>query len=94
MSAFENTKQSRVVSDVIPRRGMLFEEEQQQDLAELLSSYGSDKDRNGYAHVYSVLFDGIKDRKMNVLEIGIGTMIEGAPSSMKGYVEDLSLIHI
>jgi len=58
------------------------------DLADLLNHYGSDKDSSGYTHVYSIMFDHIKNEKMNVLEIGIGTMIAGASSSMKYYMPD------
>jgi len=58
------------------------------DLAELFNKYQSDKDRNGYSHLYSVLFDSIKHKELNVLEIGIGTMKENACSSMKGYMPD------
>ena len=59
-----------------------------EDLADLFNKYGSDKDRNGYSHLYSILFDKIKHDKLNVLEIGIGTMVENACSSMKGYMPD------
>jgi len=58
------------------------------DLAELFNKYGSDKDRNGYSHLYSILFDNIKNNTLNVLEIGIGTMIPGVSSSMKNYMPD------
>lgn len=58
------------------------------DLAELFKKYGSDKDRNGYSHLYSTLFDKIKNDKLNVLEIGIGTMVPNVCSSMKGYMTD------
>lgn len=58
------------------------------DLADLFNKYGSDKDRNGYSHLYSILFDNLKNDKLNVLEIGIGTMIQNARSSMKGYMPD------
>lgn len=58
------------------------------DLADLFNKYGSDKDRNGYSHLYSILFDRIKNEKLNVLEIGIGTMIPNVSSSMKGYMPD------
>jgi hypothetical protein len=58
------------------------------DLSDLFNHYGSDKDRNGYSHLYSILFDSIKNEKLNVLEIGIGTMLEGASSSMKNYMPD------
>jgi len=58
------------------------------DLAMLFKKYGSDKDRNGYSHLYSTLFDKIKNDKLNVLEVGIGTMIPNVLSSMKGYMTD------
>lgn len=55
------------------------------DLAQLFNHYGSDKDNNGYVQAYSTLFSHLKDKEISLLEIGIGTMIEGAPSSMLGY---------
>ena len=58
------------------------------DLSDLFNHYGSDKDRNGYSHLYSILFDNIRNEKMNVLEIGIGTMIPNVKSSMKNYMPD------
>jgi len=58
------------------------------ELADLFNHYGSDKDRNGYSHLYSILFDNIKNEKLNILEIGIGTMTAGACSSMKNYMPD------
>lgn len=60
----------------------------QMDLAELFRKYGSDKDVNGYSQLYHTLFDRIKDEKLNFLEIGIGTMIPGAHSSMVGYAPE------
>jgi len=61
------------------------------DLADLFNKYGSDKDSSGYSHVYSIMFDKIKHEKLNVLEIGIGTMIPNVQSSMKGYMPDTYL---
>lgn len=58
------------------------------DLADIFNKYGSDKDRNGYSHLYSILFDHLKNESLNVLEIGIGTMVAGATSSMKHYMPD------
>jgi hypothetical protein len=58
------------------------------DLADLFNKYGSDKDRNGYSPLYSILFDKIKINRINLLEIGIGTMTPNATSSMKGYMPD------
>ena len=55
------------------------------ELAGLFEKYGSDKNRNGYTPVYHSLFKNLRDKEIVFLEIGIGTMIEGAPSSMVGY---------
>ncbi len=60
-------------------------DDQPLDLAELFRKYGSDKDLNGYSQIYFTLFDKMKDMELNFLEIGIGTMIPGAHSSMVGY---------
>ena len=59
------------------------------DLASLFAFYGSDKDRNGYSSLYNALFLPLKDSPITLLEIGIGTMIPGAHSTMKGYMPDL-----
>lgn len=55
------------------------------ELAELFNKYGSDKNRNGYTPVYHSLFKNLREKPIVLLEIGIGTMIKGAPSSMVGY---------
>jgi hypothetical protein len=55
------------------------------DLSELFNKYGSDKDRNGYTQLYHTLFHKMKNEPIVMLEIGIGTMIPGAHSSMVGY---------
>lgn len=55
------------------------------DLAQLFNYYGSDKDRNGYSQIYHTLFDSLKDKPLNVLEIGIGTLIPEVNSSMLGF---------
>lgn len=54
-------------------------------LGSLFNKYGSDKDRNGYTPFYDSLFKGLRQDPVALLEIGIGTMIPGAPSSMVGY---------
>lgn len=59
----------------------------EQDLADLFNHYGSDKDINGYASLYSILFHHMKNEAIKMLEIGIGTMIAGAHSSMVGYAQ-------
>lgn len=55
------------------------------NLGELFVKYGSDKHRNGYTPHFHALFKNIRDREINLLEIGIGTMIPGVHSSMVGY---------
>lgn len=55
------------------------------DLGQLFRYYGSDKDINGYTSVYHVLFNHMKEEPVNMLEIGIGTVIPFAHSSMVGY---------
>lgn len=55
------------------------------DLAQIFNSYGSDKDINGYTGLYHTLFYRMKNDPIQLLEIGIGTMIPNAPSSMVGY---------
>lgn len=57
-------------------------------LAELFNFFGSDKDRNGYSQIYHTLFHRMKDDEIDLLEIGIGTMIPGVVSSMVGYSLD------
>jgi len=54
-------------------------------LGSLFTKYGSDKQVNGYSPLYSTLFSHLQDRSLQFLEIGIGTMIPNAPSSMVGY---------
>lgn len=55
------------------------------DLAELFNHFGSDKDRNGYSSLYHTLFHHLREEPITMLEIGIGTLIPGAHSSMVGY---------
>jgi len=55
------------------------------DLCDLFNKYGSDKDRNGYVQLYHTLFSKMRQENIVMLEIGIGTMIEGVHSSMVGY---------
>ena len=57
-------------------------------LSSLFASHGSDKDRNGYSSLYNALFLPLKDAPVTLLEVGVGTMIPGAHSSMKGYMPD------
>lgn len=48
------------------------------ELAGIIRKYSSDKDRNCYSHLYSMLFDNMKNDELNVLKIGIGDMILNA----------------
>ena len=54
------------------------------ELDELMNKYGSDKARNGYVPVYHSFLKHMRTRPIDLLEIGIGTMIPGAASSMVG----------
>lgn len=51
-------------------------------LSELIDEFGSDKNLSGYTTTYTELFESIRDKNLNILEIGIGTIIVGAKSSM------------
>jgi SAM-dependent methyltransferase len=55
------------------------------ELDELMNMYGSDKARNGYVPMYHSFLKHLRDRPIDLLEVGIGTMIPGVPSSMVGY---------
>jgi hypothetical protein len=55
------------------------------ELGDLFNTYGSDKDRNGYTPMYHSILKHLRDREIALLEVGIGTLIPGAPSSMVGY---------
>ena len=54
-------------------------------MEDLFNEYGSDKARNGYVPLYSTLLNHRRSQPVSLLEIGIGTMIEGVHSSMVGY---------
>ncbi len=51
-------------------------------LETLITKYNSDKNNYGYPKVYESIFRNFKDKPINLLEIGIGTMIPGAHSTM------------
>lgn len=51
----------------------------------MFTKYGSDKQLNGYSPLYTTLFVPYQQKPIHFLEIGIGTMIPNAPSSMVGY---------
>ncbi len=52
-------------------------------LSDLFEKYGTDKARNGYTEMYERILD--RDAPMRILEIGIGTVIPGAYSTMAGF---------
>jgi hypothetical protein len=54
-------------------------------LAPLFEKYGTDKLAHGYADFYEVLLGRWREDIKTLLEIGIGTMIPGAWSSMVGF---------
>ena len=51
-------------------------------LTEIINKFGSDKNLSGYTSTYTEIFEPIKDNELHILEIGIGTIIRGAQSSM------------
>jgi len=51
-------------------------------LVELIDKYGSDKNASGYTNTYSTDFEPIKSEVKSILEIGLGTIIPDAKSSM------------
>lgn len=57
----------------------------QMELDELMNKYGSDKARNEYVPMYHSFLKNLRWTPIELLEIGIGTMIPGAASSMVGY---------
>jgi len=55
------------------------------DLAKIFAKHATDKFGHGYANTYHPLFNKLRDLPLNILEIGIGTMIPDVVSSMVGY---------
>jgi len=53
-------------------------------LSYYIEKYGTDKLKSGYSHYYEKVFEPIKYKKMNILEIGIGTLLPQYPSSFIG----------
>lgn len=51
-------------------------------LNEIIDWYGSDKNLSGYTPYYVEIFESIREKKIDLLEIGIGTIIPSAQSSM------------
>jgi SAM-dependent methyltransferase len=55
------------------------------ELDQLMNKYGSDKARNGYVQTYHSFMKHMRQTPVKLLEIGIGTLLPGVPSSMRGY---------
>ena len=53
-------------------------------LFELVEKYGTDKTLSGYTPTYQNLFEPIRDKVRNILEIGLGTLDPAVPSSFAG----------
>lgn len=56
-------------------------------LSEIFRAHGTDKDHNGYTAFYVSLLSPFREERFTLLEIGIGTVIRGAHSSMQGWTE-------
>jgi len=56
-------------------------------LSLLFTKYGTDKVRNEYVGMYEDILASMRDRPARICEIGIGTLIPGAPSSMVSYCD-------
>jgi hypothetical protein len=57
----------------------------ERELESLFLQHGTDKGHNGYARTYSEIFAPYRERPITLLEIGIGTLVPGASSSMYGH---------
>lgn len=53
-------------------------------LFDLIEHYGSDKNLSSYTDVYKVIFAPFRDKIVDVLEIGIGTLMPEIPSTFIG----------
>jgi hypothetical protein len=58
------------------------------NLLDVFQKYGTDKGDLGYAPVYEALFAHRRKLIFDLLEIGIGTVVPGVPSSMAGIREN------
>ena len=54
------------------------------ELGDILNKYGSDKKISGYDKSYCLIFDKIKNEKINFLEIGLGTLQPEIESTFVG----------
>lgn len=56
------------------------------ELGELFAKHATDKGLNGYTEMYEAILDPIRRLPLNILEIGIGTVIPDAPWGMHAWV--------
>jgi hypothetical protein len=54
-------------------------------LGELFTKYGTDKNVNGYTPYYDTIFKNMRDKPIDFLELGIGTLFNNVVGSMKKY---------
>lgn len=59
--------------------------QRERELDGIFARHGTDKGQNGYSRTYSEIFAPRRQRSLYLLEVGIGTLICGAPSSMYGH---------
>ena len=45
------------------------------NLRKLIEKYGSDKNASNYTDSYLKFFEPLKDKQLNILEIGLGTIV-------------------
>lgn len=57
------------------------------ELANLFTKYGTDKVRNEYVEMYESILDPWRHKRVRICEIGIGTLVPDAPSSMALYCD-------
>lgn len=53
------------------------------DLETLMYKYGSDKAQHGYTPMYHAILKHMRNQPVDLLEVGIGTIIPDAPSTMR-----------
>lgn len=53
-------------------------------LHEIIEKWGSDKNLSTYTLTYEVIFEPYREKDISVLEVGIGTLLPGIPSTFIG----------
>ncbi len=57
------------------------------ELNDLFTKYGTDKVRNEYVEMYENILAPMREREIRICEVGVGTLIPEAPSSMALYCD-------